>query len=144
MQKHNNQMNPPVNPQNEGEHFATYLNGTLLVEVSITDELFVKGITNYIRSCGITVPVRVFTISSGGNASVAVPTDLPILNQKIEIIRATSLDELIALASRMIEKQHKISIDGRVSAEKKIIDYDEDSNPILLRYYHLHASKYRP
>ena len=136
-------MKLPSNQQQAeaGEYFATYINSTLIVEVPIQEDPNVEEIADYIQSSGITDPIRVITLDLSMGVSMAVPRDLSVPNQRIEIIRASSLDELIALASHMIERSYKAKIDGRVPMSKKAKEYDDDANAILLRYHHLATSK---
>lgn len=126
-------MKAPLNPGYRIECIATYLNGELFVEVPMSEEERVEEITDYIGNNGIDASIMVYTLNS-------TPEGL-VTNQKIEFVTASSLEELIARASKLIARQDHAKIDGRIPTARHNKGVDDGFSTLMRGYHRPRATK---
>ena len=105
-------------------YIATYTQGILSVEVPASETRKPQTIADYIRRCGIP-HVRVYPAVSHDGITATFLKDTPFSTATMDMVTASSLDEMITLASAMIKGVDNVKIDGIPLTDSQPLKDDE-------------------
>ena len=120
-----------LNPPQVMKCSAAYIGGQFFIQVPMDREGLVEEIADYLERIGMSDPIWIYTPNS-------IPPDLSGSNRNFVCVDANSLEELVAISSRLIDKGNKVQIDGGVPPKlRNVTDADsyELSEESLLPFF---------